>query len=138
MSYQPFAAMDDISSLVSAFEQCQLTPDEFHHREHLAVAFWYCRKYDESATLPKMRDSLHNFLSHHGLKMGYHETITAFWILMVRRFIKDSGKLAELQIANNLINEYGGGEILKHYYSSKCLGREAARQSWQLPDLQAL
>ena len=74
----------EIEQVVQGFESCVTGKDSFSHHDHLAVAVWYLRQ-DEKQALNLMRASLHRFLDHYDCRANYHETLTRFWILLVRR-----------------------------------------------------
>src|SRR5215204_3214744 len=73
----------EIQQVVQGFESCVTEKDSFSHHDHLAVAVWYLRQ-DEEQALNLMRASLHRFLDHYDCRANYHETLTRFWIQLVR------------------------------------------------------
>jgi hypothetical protein len=68
----------EILTLVDRLERCLLAKEEFHHRDHLAVAVVYLYASDLETSLDRMRNSLKRFASHHGVTGLYHETLTRF------------------------------------------------------------
>ncbi len=85
-----------------------------------------------------MRTGLVRFTAHHG-KQGYHETITRFWIMLIRDFL---GQLPEgLTIAervNAMVESFPGKETLFEYYTRERVMSEVARREWVEPDLVAI
>src|SRR5262250_1276188 len=79
----------EILTLVRRLERCELSPREFHHRDHLAVCAFYLYSSDMEAALNSMRESLLRFIRHHGVT-GYHETITRFWMERVHERMQNS------------------------------------------------
>ena len=78
MRYQ---SEDEIENVVRAFEACETGADDFHHREHLAVAVWYLHTMERDAALDRMRAGLLRFLNHYeGNTNKYSEPITVFYM----------------------------------------------------------
>src|SRR5882757_1345786 len=79
----------ELEKMVTEFEGCTLKPDDFHHRDHLAVALWYEYKNSDSDPSDRFRTSLLKFVQHNQLAHVYHETITLFWIKVVHHFCRN-------------------------------------------------
>jgi hypothetical protein len=76
-----YQSEDEIQNVVRAFEACETGADDFHHREHLAVAVWYVHTMERDAALDRMRAGLLRFLNHYeGDTSKYSEPITVFYI----------------------------------------------------------
>ena len=75
----------EILTLVDRLERCLLGKEEFHHRDHLAVAVVYLYASDLETAMDRMRSSLKRFAAHHGVNGLYHETLTRFWLLQVEQ-----------------------------------------------------
>src|SRR5438477_9745219 len=70
----------EVLTLVDRLERCLLGKEEFHHRDHLAVAVVYLYASDRETSMDRMRASLKRFAAHHGVTGLYHETLTRFWL----------------------------------------------------------
>src|SRR4029434_8249151 len=71
---------------LAAFEARTL--DEFHHRDHIKVAYLYLRRYPLDEAIAKVRTGLQNLAVAWGapvndLERGYHETMTQAWVRLV-------------------------------------------------------
>jgi len=71
---------------LTAFEACTL--DEFHHRDHIKVAYLYLRRYPLDDAIAKVRAGLQALAAAWGapvndLEKGYHETMTQAWVRLV-------------------------------------------------------
>ena len=76
-----YQSEDEIENVVRGFEACETCADDFHHREHLAVAVWYLHTMERDAALDRMRAGLLRFLDHHeGDTSKYSEPVTVFYI----------------------------------------------------------
>src|SRR5688572_31277703 len=94
---------DEIRALVSAFEACTFHPSEFRHYQHLTVALWYVWHLAPDEAISKMTSGIRRLAETYG-KMGYHETITLFWLRIVSNFMaKQHGKGSLIAMANALI-----------------------------------
>ncbi len=127
-----------LREVVSKFEGCEFAVEEFTHARHLTVAAWYLCRFSPEEALTRMRTGLVRFTAHHG-KQGYHETITRFWIMLIRDFL---GQLPEgLTIAervNAMVESFPGKETLFEYYTRERVMSEVARREWVEPDLVAI
>lgn len=134
-----FKDVEDIRELVRTFETCELNPAEFRHYQHLAVALWYVKHFGYDVATEKMREGINRLAAAYG-KMGYHETITLFWLELVRSFVaQTNGKEGMVDLANSLALNYGNNKaLISNYYSEELLKSDRAKNGWVQPDLQAL
>ena len=129
---------DEIWALVSAFETCSFHPSEFRHYQHLKVALWYVWHLSPDEARVKMREGIRRLAETYG-KMGYHETITLFWLRIVANFVaahRAKGTLSET--ANALIDRCNDKELIAQFYSAELLATAKAKAEWVEPDLKAL
>lgn len=137
-----FGNTDELRTLVAAFESTALPYEEWTHGAHLAVALWYLIWYGRDVALVRMRDGLRRYNAahtHHPMRVGYHETLTRFWLWVVRRHLRHTpmdGSLAE--IANDLVVACTDRELPFTYYSRDYLMSTDARHRWVEPDLRPL
>jgi hypothetical protein len=133
-----FKTDDEMGALVRAFEACEIHPAEFKHYQHLAVALWYVAHLPFAAASEKMRSGIQRLASAYG-KTGYHETITVFWLAMVRAFWAHASADESVAVAaNRLISECENKNLIYEYYSPERLNSVAAKTGWVEPDLQPL
>jgi hypothetical protein len=124
----------EILILVDRLERCLLAKNEFHHRDHLAVAVVYLYAGDFSSALERMRASLTHFAAHHGLSGLYHETLTCFWLQQVEKRLDRQLPLCE---CTQRIQESLADKALPlRFYSKDVLNSAEARTQWIEPDLQ--
>jgi hypothetical protein len=136
-----YKSLEEVEQVVRGFESCQLPPSEFTHAAHLTVALWYLSSGStvmEAADL--MRAGLFRFLDHHAPdRQKYNETITLFWIKLIRGFLNDretEGSL--LDAANEISESFGSSQLIFDYYSRGHLFSEEAKAGWVEPDLKPL
>ncbi len=124
---------------LASFEACEIGGAEFHHREHLRLAYIYLSLFPYAAALEKMETGLRDFLAHLGAPASkYHHTLTEAWLRAVQHFIDRAGPTADfeqfLEIASQLLDK----EIMGTHYSPDLLWSDAARASFVEPDLQPI
>lgn len=124
----------EIIALVRKLERCELSPSEFHHRDHLAVSAAYLYAAGLEAALAAMRESLLRFTAHYGLK-GYHETITRFWMMLVDQRL-DRALCLERSV-QRLQQELSDKNLIYQYYSKDTLNSAQAKARWVEPDLKS-
>jgi hypothetical protein len=129
---------DEIRALVSAFEACSFHPSEFRHYQHLTVALWYVWRLSPDEARVKMTEGIRRLAETYG-KMGYHETITLFWLRIVANFVAEhraNGSLSDT--ANALIDRCSDKDLIGQFYSAELLATDKAKAEWVEPDLKAL
>ena len=126
----------EILTLVDRLERCRLAKDEFHHRDHLAVAAAYLFASDFESALARMRTSLTRFAAHHGVSNLYHETLTRFWLLQVEHRLDRSASLCDS--VEKIQEQLADKELARGYYSNALLDSPDARMKWVQPDLRPL
>jgi hypothetical protein len=139
-----FESWEQIAALVAQFDSGELPKEQFTHREHLTVAFWYLSTLDETAATERIRAGIIHLNFHHGTPntdtRGYHETLTRFWIAVVRKFLNEAGSTQPpLDTANQLIERYSDKRLLwREYYSFDLLESVESRRNWIPPDVAAI
>jgi hypothetical protein len=129
----------EIESLIERFEASVLPKIEWTHEAHLVVAIWYSLKHEHEPALDLVRE----FITKHNESVGtvnddfggYHETITKFWMLIARSFLKDKEMRSIDLNCNDFINsEFGKSEFPLNFYSKELIFSILARQYWVEPD----
>ena len=126
---------DQIAQLVQAVEQCTLAPSEFGHHAHMTVAIWYLARLPMSEAAAAMRDTIQRFAAHHGQTQLYHETITHFWMLLLRHFLDANPQLDLADLTYRALAELGSMQPVFRHYTRERLFSEQARREWVTPDL---
>ena len=127
----------ELRDLVRAFETCEIHPAEFKHYQHLAVALWYVAyfPYEEAST--RMRNGIQKLAAVYG-KTGYHETITIFWLRLVRDFFEDVKPGESITtMANAIAGKFSDKNLINDYYSAELLASRQAKEELVEPDLKA-
>lgn len=123
-------------AFITAFEDCTLTNDSFHHADHVRLAFLYLGNFPALEALQRFSAGLIKFAAAKGKPDLYHETITWAFFLLIRERVARKGHeqtWPEFAAANpDLLN--WKDNILKKYYRPETLSSDLARTTFLLPD----
>ena len=126
------------NEFLAAFEACTL--EEFHHRDHVKVAYLYLRRHSLDDAIAKVRNGLQALAAAWGapvddLEKGYHETMTQAWVRLVHLALHDrvASESADAfcdQQPNLMQKTY-----LRSFYSRERLTTWEAKRGFVEPDL---
>ncbi len=121
-----------------AFEDLTFPADQFHHREHLRVAWLYLKSSDATRAAERMSAGIRRFANHHGATQKYRHTLTLLWMRLVAAALVETpdGLAFEEFLAAH--PELCDKSLPAKYYSEALLQSPAAREGWVQPDLQPL
>ncbi len=86
--------MDD-ANFLRQFEECIWPLNQWHHRQHVKVAYLYLRQYPLAAVDPIGQNIKRFNAAHHvpeAMDRGYHETLTQAWMHFMRRLSIRTGR----------------------------------------------
>ena len=135
-----YKSEDEIEAVVHGFESCATPDSGFTHRAHVTVAVWYLFRVTPSESLLQMRASIFRFLDHHHVGLEkYNETLTVFWLKLVRQQMHELGaECSLLEATNAIIQSLGNSQVVFDYYTRERLWSDEARRAWVEPDLKQL
>jgi hypothetical protein len=127
----------EIQAVVAGLESCSTDKTSFKHRDHLTVAVSYLATLTLDEALERLRQSLFAFIDHHKVdRTKYNETITIFWLQLVRQVMNELPEKANLvDRCNHVLNKLGNADLVNQYYSKETLWSEVARKTFVQPDL---
>ncbi len=125
-----------MTELLERFVDTTLPADQFHHRQHVHVAWLFVRQHGMPAALAEFSDAIKRFAAAKGAHGLYHETITwAFLLLIADRQARTPVETFEaFEIANPDLLTWKPS-ILSRYYSKELLASELAKRTFLMPDL---
>lgn len=140
---EEFTSFSEIETLIRGFEDGTLQRDRWTHRAHLVVASWYLICHPEEEAITRMREGIMAYNSSQGVittpESGYHETITLFWIRVLRTWLSQARLECSLvQLINGLAENFADGRRPFRHYSKERLMSPEARAGWVEPDLSPL
>lgn len=121
-------------ALLDRFVDTTLPSDEFHHEQHVHVAWMFIRRYGMPAALGEFTTAIKRFAAAKGANGLYHETITwAFLLLIAERQARTPAQTWEAFAAANPDLLCRKPSVLERYYSSEVLKSDLARQVFVMP-----
>lgn len=128
--------MDD-NELLEAFTNLTLPPADYHHREHVRVAFTLLRREgDFAAAAVTFRSLLQRFAAAAGVKGKYHETLTWAYLALIaeRMHGHEYRTSAELLADHPDLLDHKGGAIARYYDVAAITQSPLARSVFVLPE----
>jgi hypothetical protein len=144
----PYRDPAEIERVVRQFGDCTLPCDEWTHAAHLTVGLWHAREYPPGEALDRIRAAIQRYNAGcvTANSIGYHETITRFYMWLIGRYLAGITKLAGNMEPADLVAVTNG--LVEHaaltanhpfaYYRRDVLMSDAARTNWVPPDLQPM
>jgi hypothetical protein len=123
------------AELLARFVDTTLPADQFHHRQHVRVAWLFVRRHGMPAALAEFSAAIRRFADAKGATGLYHETITwAFLLLIAERQARTPAQTwPQFEAANPDLLVWKPS-ILERYYSKELLSSELARRTFVMPD----
>jgi hypothetical protein len=131
-----YRSNEQITQLVRSFEAGTLAPQQFDHHAHMTVGLWYLSRLPFAEAIVAMRTNIQHFAARHRQNQLYHETITGFWMRLLRHIL-DSAEPSEpfAELVYRAIKNWGSMEVFFRHYSKQLAFSTEARQHWVEPDL---
>jgi len=124
------------------FETAALPREEWHHREHIKVAYLYLLRYPFEQAIEMMRAGIKKLNAAHGTPetptRGYHETMTQAWVRLVRVTLDEYGPGRNASDFFEQHPQLSQPKVLRLFYSRELITSAAARANFLPPDLAAL
>src|ERR1700686_2488346 len=121
--------------LINRFEAGAVPASEFHHADHVRLAFAYLQKYPPLAALDRFSGALKRFAATHGKPHLYNETITHAYFFLIRERMarRACTEWEEFATHNPDLLIWKDG-ILNRYYQDATLKSDLARNVFVFPD----
>ena len=118
-----------------AFERCEIPGDDFHHRDHVRLAWIYLRRHPALEALARFTEGLQRFAAFNGHPGLYHETITWAYLFLIHERMVDAPETETFEAfaARNPDLFAWKPSILDRYYDAETLRSERARKVFVLP-----
>jgi hypothetical protein len=125
-----------VSELLDRFVDTTLPADQFHHEQHVNVAWLFVRQHGMPEALREFSAAIRRFADAKGATGLYHETITwAFLLLIAERQAACGAASWEEFSARNADLLVWKPSVLSRYYSKELLASDFARRTFVMPDL---
>jgi hypothetical protein len=130
---RPSELSDD--QFIAAMEQLQVSHSNFHHRDHIRLAWTYLRNSNLPLAEQKISQCIRRFAAHNSAPHKYHHTITLVWMRLVAAAMRLTPAIhtfEEFAVTHRLLFD---ARLPWTFYSAASLGSDAARTAWVNPDL---
>ncbi|HWI20802.1 MAG TPA: hypothetical protein VNT81_23770 [Vicinamibacterales bacterium] len=121
--------------LFERFVDTSLPANQFHHHQHVQVAWLFVTKHGMPAALSEFTEAIKRFADAKGATGLYHETITWAFLLLIadRQARKPAVTWEEFERDNQDLLAWKPS-ILERYYSKELLKSDLARRTFLMPD----
>jgi CDP-diacylglycerol--glycerol-3-phosphate 3-phosphatidyltransferase len=123
---------------VRAFLDGALPPSQFHHRDHLRLAWSLSRSLGGDEASRVIADGIRRFATRHGHAEKYHETMTAFWARVVIHCARNRPDIADFPAFLTEFPRLLDKDLPYHHWRRETMLSAEARTRWVEPDLLAL
>lgn len=122
--------------LIRRFEDGTLPASDFHHRDHVRLAWLYLDGEPPLTALSRFTEGLKRFASRNGAEGLYHETITWAYLLLIheRKARAGAGETWDEFAARNPDLLSWKPSVLDGYYRKETLDSDLARRVFVMPD----
>ena len=123
------------ADLLDRFVDTTLPANEFHHHQHVEVAWLFVRRYGMPAAIGEFSAAIKRFAKAKGATALYHETITWAFLLIIseRQARQPAEAFGDFAAANPDLLSWKPS-VLDRYYSKELLASDLARQTFLMPD----
>ena len=142
--FTPYDSEAEIMEIVEGFRSRTLPAPRWTHQAHLTVGLWHVLNRPSDTVLDEIRRSIIVYNTAVGTPnsdtRGYHETITAFYVWAIRKYLRGAiTGLPLLDVMNGLLaSSYATKSYPFEFYSRERLLSVSARRAWLDPDLKPL
>lgn len=132
-----------IEALVEGFNRRRLPLELWTHEAHLIVGLWFVTNYPLEEAIILMRRGIILYNEHVGIvnsrETGYHETLTVFWLKVLKEFAcQNKGRAIEDITGRLFESSWSSKKLPFEYYSRPLLFSIKARSIWVSPDKEKL
>jgi len=123
---------------IVAMEQLRISNANFHHRDHIRLAWAYLQKADLPLAEQKISTCIRRFAAHNNAPHKYHHTITLAWMRIVAAAMRLTPAMQTFEKFAAAHPFLFDARLPWSFYSAASLSSDAARTAWVNPDLLAL
>jgi len=131
------ASLSD-EQFIAAMEQRRVAGANFHHRDHVRLAWAYLRNCSSSEAEEKLALCIRSFAAHNGAPHKYHHTLTVAWVRIVAAAMRLTPAIHAFEHFAAAHPCLFDTRLPWAFYSPQMLGSSSARENWTEPDLHPL
>ena len=121
-----------------AFLTGSLPPGQFHHRDHLRLAWVLIRRHGLTHASAMIGSGIRHYAAAHGHTGLYHETLTQFWIGLVGHLVQERPEITDFEAFLVAFPHVLDKGLPARHWQQDTLGGSGARATWVAPDRLAL
>ena len=122
-------------ALVEEFESCRLPAAQFHHADHIRLAWIFLGRMNETEATDRIVTAIKRFAAHNGVSEKYHHTITLAWMRLVAAARRATPEAQDFESFAAQHAELFDVKALTRFYSAEQLSSSGARAGWIEPNL---
>ncbi len=127
---------------LAEFESCRWPLDQWHHRQHVKVAYLYLRRHSFDEAMARLRARIKAYNAAHqvpdDLTSGYHETMTHAWLLLIYFTLCEYGPAVSADAFYEQNPQLWQTKVLRFFYTRDCFLSARAKAEFIEPDLTPL
>lgn len=127
---------------IRLFESAAWPREEWHHRQHIKVAYLYLRQYPLKDASIRIRERIKAFNTvkqvEESLTSGYHETMTQAWLRLVYFTLCKYGAAETADSFYEQHPQLWGKKVLRFYYTKERFLSAEAKANFLEPDITPL
>lgn len=131
--------MSDDDTFLEQFESTAWPLSDWHHRQHIKIAYLYLCRYPLDAAIAKMCAGVKKFNAANklpeGQDRGYHETTTQAWMYLVHCTLQEFGPAESADAFVDKHTQLLSKRALLFFYSRDYIMSWEAKQRFVEPDL---
>jgi hypothetical protein len=134
--------MTDDDQFLADFEACRWPFDQWHHQQHIKVAYLYLRRYPFDVAMERIRERIKAYNLAHGVPdlptRGYHETMTQAWLRLVLLTLQEYGPAETADRFYEQHPQLSQTKVMRLFYSRERFMSPQAKIEFVEPDLAPL
>ena len=84
-------------AFVAAFEACTLPNSQFHHADHVRLAWILVRSDGQAAATERIATAIRKFATHNGAPGKYDDALTRAWMRRIAEAVQQSPEIAAFE-----------------------------------------
>lgn len=125
--------MSNTENLLAQFEALEISAPDFHHADHIRVAFHMLEKYEFNEASQRYASTIRAMAESVGVPEKYNLTITvAFMSVIAERVTRTDYNNIDAFLASN--SDLLDKDVLSRWYTPERLSSPLARRQFLLPD----
>jgi hypothetical protein len=130
------------AEFLQQFESAAWPYAEWHHRQHIKVAYLYLRRLSIEAASVHIRERIKAYNAAKQVKesplSGYHETMTQAWLRLVYFTLCEYGPAEHAESFYEQHPQLWGVKVLRFYYTKERFTSAEAKAEFLAPDIAPL